>query len=79
MTTATQHDQLRSDDELIDARQVALEELHGRVKARTVASWRSQSRAQPLPFIVVGRRRLYRRGDVRQWKASNTIASATKV
>jgi len=34
------------------------------VTPNTVARWRTQCRAQPLPFFRVGGRRLYRRADV---------------
>lgn len=68
-----------SDEDLLDAVQVSVQEFDGRVRPRTIESWRSPRRAQGLPFVVVGRRRLYRRGDVRQWKAQNTIAPALKV
>jgi len=67
MTNTTDHQQQRGDDDLLDAEQVASQELHGHVTPRTVESWRSPSRAQPLPYITVGRRRLYRRGDVRKF------------
>lgn len=66
------------DNDLLDSRQVSVEEFNGFVTPRTVDSWRSPRRAQPLPFVKVGRRRLYRRGDVRDWKARNTIAPAAK-
>lgn len=68
-----------SDDDLLDAKQVSVQEFDGAVKPRTIESWRGPRRAQPLPFVKAGRRRLYRRGDVRQFKARNTVAPAPKV
>lgn len=66
-------------DELIDARQAADQEFHGLVSARTIDSWRTLARAQPLPFVVLGKRRLYRRKDVRAYLAARTPArSPTK-
>lgn len=67
-----------SDDDLLDAKQVSVQEFDGAVKPRTIESWRSPRRAQALPFVKAGRRRLYRRGDVRQFKANNTVAPAAK-
>lgn len=69
---------IQDDDDLLDSRQVSVQEFNGFVSPRAIDSWRSPRRSQPLPFVKVGRRRLYRRGDVRQWKARNTIAPATK-
>lgn len=60
------------DDDLLDSAQVSREMLGGRVKPGTIDSWRSPSRAQPLSFVRVGRRCLYRRADVREWLKQNT-------
>lgn len=62
------------DDDLLDSAQVSTQMLGGRVKPRTIDSWRRPSRAQPLPFVRAGRRCLYRRGAVREWLAQNTNA-----
>lgn len=68
MTATTQ------DDDLLDSAQVSSQMLGGRVKPRTIDSWRSPTRAQPLPFVRAGRRCLYRRSAVREWLAQNTSA-----
>lgn len=62
------------DDDLLDSAQVSAEMLGGRIKPRTIDSWRRPNRAQPLPFVKAGRRCLYRRGTVREWLAQNTSA-----
>jgi hypothetical protein len=62
------------DDDLLDSAQVSAQLLGGRVKPRTIDSWRSPGRAQPLKFIRVGHRCLYRASDVRQFLAENTTA-----
>ena len=57
-------------DELLDAAQACEQEFQGRVQPKTLAGWRTARRAQPLPFIAVGRRRLYRRRDIRGFIAA---------
>ena len=65
-----------SDDDLLDADQVAQQEFHGLIRPGTIRAWRTARRAQPLPFIAVGRRRLYRRRDIRAFIAAQTHAGA---
>ena len=62
------------DDDLLDSGQVSTEMFGGRIKPSTINSWRSPGRAQPLPFVRVGHRCLYRRADVREWLKQNTTA-----
>jgi hypothetical protein len=69
-----QPNSLPDDDDLLDSAQVSAQMLGGCIKPRTVDSWRSPRRAQPLAFVKVGRRCLYRRGAVREWLAQNTRA-----
>ena len=64
------------DDDLLDARQVSVQEFGGMVPARTIESWRGPRRAQPLPFIRVGRKCFYKRADVIAFKKSNTMLPA---
>lgn len=66
------------DDELIDATQASREEFQGRVQPGTLATWRTVARGQPLPFVSVGRQRLYRRGDIRRFIAESTRLRAAK-
>ena len=65
-----------NDDELIDATQASREEFHGFIQPSTIRSWRTASRGQPLPFVVLGRRRLYRRRDIRAFIAAQTHGAA---
>jgi hypothetical protein len=60
------------DDDLLDAHQVSVQEFGGMVPARTIESWRGPRRAQPLPFIRIGRKCFYRRSDVADFKNRNT-------
>lgn len=52
---------LPPDEVLITPKDVSLQTG---VPERTLTSWRTQARAQPLPFLKVGRLVRYRRADV---------------
>lgn len=67
---------IQTEDDLLTASEVASEMLDGLVTTRTVESWRSPRRAQPLAFVKVGHRRFYTRGAVRAWLAANTVTAA---
>ena len=67
-----------NDDDLLDADQVAKQEFHGLIQPGTIRAWRTARRAQPLAYVVAGRKRLYRRGDVRKFIASQTHLGAPK-
>ena len=67
-----------SDDDLLDADPVAQQEFHGLIRPGTIRAWRTARRAQPLAYVVAGRKRLYRRGDVRKFIAEQTHQGAPK-
>ena len=48
------------------------------VPERTLASWRTQARAQPLAFLKVGRLVRYRRADVLAFIEAGLVQPASK-
>ena len=63
------------EDELISAEQASAEEFQGHVSPYTINNWRTKSNARPLPFVMLGRQALYRRGDVRNFIAQNVTTT----
>ena len=60
-------------EELIDPHEVCVM-LSGHVTPRTLAAWRKPGTAQPLPFVQIGRKCLYRRSDVHAYLAAAVTA-----
>lgn len=59
---------------LLTTEEAARDEL--RCHPQTLVNWRSNNNGEGPPFVRVGRRVFYRRGDIRRWLQAQTVGGA---